>query len=573
MSTTTSASSLGTVTMSGFYSGMDTESILTKIKAADEIPITNLQSQSATLTDQASAYGFIESSLNSLTSTIEALKDPMLYRGHTAAIANTALGTASADETATNGTYDISITQVATSSSLRSGSGTSFQMGAIPSANATIGSVTGMDVSNKTFTINGKTITLTGSEAIDDGTANSVIGKINASGAGVTAAYDTATGKFNLSSGSTIILGTGSDTSNFLRQSQLFNNGTGSVTSSLGIARVSATSALSSAGLATTPTTGNFYVNGTAITYNSGDSLNDILGKITSSSAGVVATYDSYNDRITLTASKRGAQGVSVTDGTSNLASALRLTASDSSFTLGKSTKFTVGNDSTVRQSEDETLTSDELGIKGVSMTATATGSTQITVGSDTTSVAKAINAFIDQYNSSQNMITSYIKVDTTDSTKNGVLSGDSSLAFMPSDLRSVFSTVMNGNSSVKMLADLGIETNSSDNTVTSVNSAKLATAMATHLDDIINLFTDTTSGISAQLGKRVNSYADSTSGSIAIRQDNITSQQKTITDNIAQMQTRVDNEIAFLRSEFADMESAYNSSQNVLSSLLNNLK
>lgn len=571
MSTTTSASSLGTVTMSGFYSGMDTESILTKIKAASEIPITNLESQSTVLTNQKSAYGFISSSLSTLISKLDALKDPQLYRGHTASVTTSTVGTASADETASNGTYDISITQVATSSSLRSGTGTNTQMGAIPAATATIASVNGMDVSNKTFTINGKTITLTGSEAIDDGTAGSVIGKINASGAGVTASYDAATGKFNLTSASTIVLGTGSDTSNFLRQAQLFNNGTSSVESTLGIARVSATASLDAAGFATTPTTGNFYVNGTAITYNSGDSLNDVLTKITNSGAGVVATYDSYTDRITLTSSKRGAQGITVTDGTSNLASAMRLTSTDSSFTIGKSTKFTVGNDPTVRQSEDETLTADELGIKGVSMTVIGTGSTQLTVGSDVAAVQTAINDFIAQYNSSQNVVASYIKVDTDDTENSGILSTDSTLTFLPSDLRSVLSTVMDGNSSIKMLSDLGIDTNSSDNTITTVDATKLKNAMTNNLEDIVTLFTDSSSGLVAQMQTRVNTYADSTKGSIVLRTNNITSQQKTITDNITQMQSRVDAEIAFLRSEFADMEAAYNSSQNVLSTLLSN--
>jgi len=555
--------------MSGFYSGMDTEGILTKIKAADQIPITNLQSQSSDLTSQSSAYGFISSSLNTLVAKLDVLKDPQLYRGHTATLTTSTVGTASADETAANGTYDISITQVATSSSLRSGSGTNTQMAAIPDGSATISSVNGMDVTNKTFTINGKTITLTGSEAIDDGTSGSVIGKINASGAGVTATYDAATGKFNLTSSSTIVLGTGADTSNFLRQAQLFNNGTSTVQSSLGIARTNATTSLDAAGLATTPTTGNFYVNGTAITYNSGDSLNDVLTKITNSAAGVVATYDSYTDRITLTSTKRGAQGISVTDGTSNLASALRLTSDDSSLSIGKSTKFTVGNDPTVRQSEDETLTADELGIKGVSMTAIASGSTQVTVASDTTAVAKAINDFIDQYNSAQNVVASYIKVDTKDPSKNAILSSDSTLTFLPSDIRNVLSTVMNSNGSIKMLSDLGIDTNSSDNTITSVNSTKLKDAMTNHLDDVISLFTSSSTGVVAQMQSRVNSYADSTSGSITLRTNNITSQQKTIADNITQMQSRVDNEIAFLRSEFADMEAAYNSSQNVLSTLL----
>lgn len=568
MSTTTSSTSLGTVTLSGFFSGMDTESILTKLRAASEIPITNLESQQTELTSQTSAYKFVSSSLSNLLGTLTTLKDPQLYRSHTATLANTAVGTATADATAANGTYDINITQVATYSSLRSGSGSALQMSAIPAAASTISNISGMDVSGKTFTINGKVITLTGSEAIDDGTANSVIGKINASGAGVTASYNATTGKFNLSSGSTIILGSGADTSNFLQQAQLFNNGTGTVDSSQSIGRTSTTADLASAGLATTPTTGNFTVNGVSITYNSGDSLSTILSKITNSSAGVVATYDSYSDRITLTSSKRGAQGITVADGTSNLATALRLTSTDSTFAIGKATKYTVGNDATVRQSDDATLTEAELGITGISITATAVGSTTVTVGTDSSKAEAAINKFVEQYNSTQNLVSSYIKVDTSDSTKSGVLSTDSTLTFLPNDLRSIFGKVMGDNGSIKMLADLGIETNSTDNTVTSVDSTKLKAAMSDHLEEVVKLFTDATSGLTTQLETRVNQYADSTSGIVAIRLLNITDQQASLTEQIAQMTARVDTEIAFLRNKFADMESAYNSSQNTLTAL-----
>ena len=124
------------------------------------------------------------------------------------------------------------------------------------------------------------------------------------------------------------MLGSGSDTSDFLQQAELFNNGTGSVTSSVGLGRIDGDTDLASAGLRTAPTAGTFTVNGVSINYTAGETLNDVISSINSSSAGVTASYDSYEDQLVLSATARGPQSITVTDGTSNLATALRLTTS-----------------------------------------------------------------------------------------------------------------------------------------------------------------------------------------------------------------------------------------------------
>jgi flagellar hook-associated protein 2 len=560
---------------------MDTENILTKLKAADEIPINSLESQSATLTSETDAYHFISSSLTNLKTKLTALNDPSLYKSKTAASSTSTVATATVDDTsAVSGSYTVNITQVATNSALQSGTSTNGKITAVPSGSTTISSISGMSVSNKTFTINGATITLTGSETLDDGNStstSSVIGKINNSSAGVTATYDSSTGKFSLTSNtnSTIVLGSGADTSNFLTQAQLFNTGSTTVTSTVGVGRLSSTATLSSAGLSTTPTAGNFTINGVSVTYSSTDTLTSLISKINASSAGVVATYDNYTDRLTLTSSSRGAQSITVADGTSNIGTALRLTSSDSTSTIGKTTLFTVGSDSTVRTSNDDSLTEAETGIKGLTITALATGSTTLNVTPDTDKIATAINDFVSQYNSTQNLISSYTKIDTSSSSTSsdvtaGLLAGASTVSFLPSDLRSVFNVVVSTNSSVKMLSDLGIDTNSSDNTVTSVDSTKLKNALTNHLQDVVDLFTTYGKGIVSKLGDKIDSYNSSLNGSITLREQNITQQQKTLADQIKQMQARVDSEIERMRSAFATMESAYNQSSSTLTSLQN---
>ena len=218
------------------------------------------------------------------------------------------------------------------------------------------------------FTINGKQITLAAGTVLDDGnpsSTNSVVGLINDSGAGVTASYNSATGQISLTSSSAILLGSGGDTSDFLQQAQLFNNSTNSVTSSIGLGRIDPNTNLASAGLRTTLTTGTFTINGVSIAYNSGDSLNTLISSINNSSAGVTASYDSYEDQMVLTSKASGPQSITVNDGTSNVATALRLGSSDSSLQVGKPTLFTSGNSTTVRQSDSNVISSAALGIPG----------------------------------------------------------------------------------------------------------------------------------------------------------------------------------------------------------------
>ncbi len=567
---------MSTVTLSGMFSGIDSNSIIAKIVQIDQIPIDRLTAQRSALDGNRSAYGFINSSLSNLQSNLQAISDPTLFQSKAVSNSNSIVGSASVDSTATAGSVQINVTQVATTSVLRGGNaGGAFsdtKVTAPPAGSALIGTVLNTDLTiGQTFTINGVQITLNSGNVIDDGnasSANSVIGKINTSGAGVTATYDAATGKFALTSATPIVLGSGADTSNFLQQAQLFNNGSTSVTSSIGIGRLNASADLTLAGLRTAPTAGTFAINGVSITYNSGDTLNTVLGNINSSAAGVNATYDSYTDRIVLTATARGAQGIAVSNGTSNLATALRLTSSESELSTGKATLFTVGADPTVRQSADEILTTTELGVTGLTFTALATGATTLTIAPDTATIKGKIDAFVTQYNSTQSVIDSYIKIDPTDLSKNGLLAGDSALTFLPSDLRANTTSVINSSGTIRMLEDLGIVGNSTDNTLTVTDQTALNNALRDHPQEVASLFTDSSTGLSTKLNSLLAAYDNGSNGVIVLRQNSITDQQKNIDDQIARLNLALAAEQSYLQSQFALLDAIQGTTQN-LNSLL----
>lgn len=575
------------ITIGGTFSGLNVSSIIQSIIAADSIPITNLQTTDTTLTNNSSTLGALGTSLGQLSTVLQTLT-PSVLSSQLATSSNTAVGSASVDNTAQPSSVSVNITQLATTTVLRSGSGSNAKLTAAPAGNAAIGTVLNeSSVDGQTFTINGKVITLASTDVLDDGNPNStasVIGKINNSGAGVTASYNSTTGAISLSSSSPILLGSAADSSDFLQKAELFNNGTSSVTSTVGLGRIDPTANLSTASLNTPLTAGTFAINGVPITYNSGDTLNTLIGNINSSGAGVTAIYDSYEDQIVLSSSQKGPQNITVADGTGNIATALRLTSSDSQLQVGASTLFTVNGSSLVRQSNSNIIDSSELGVPGVTFTATATGSTQITVAPDVTNIASAINAFVTQYNSTQQLINTDTAVNPSASTsssssssssstpstsQNGPLASDTNLTFLAPQLRQVTSSSISNTAAIRMLSDLGVDTNANDNTLTQVDTTKLQAALTNHLSDVQSLFNDPLNGLTTTLQNVISGYNDSLNGVIVNEQHNMSQQVTFNQSQITRMQEQMATEQTNLENEFAALDSIEGDTQG-MSNILN---
>jgi flagellar hook-associated protein 2 len=557
------------VTISGTFSGLDVSSIISTLIAADSVPITNLQTKDTTLESQSTTLGALSTSLGQVSLALQNLGAPGLFQSQVATSSNTPVGSATVSTGATAGTTDIDITQLATTSVLRSGNATgSFsdtKLTTPPAASENIDSVLDeSSVAGQTFSINGTQITLSDSDSLQD-----VLDQINSSAAGVTASYDSTTGQVSLASSSPMVLGSGSDTSDFLQQAELFNNGTGSVTSSVGLGRVDGDTDLASAGLRTPVTAGTFTVNGVSINYTAGETLNDVISSINSSSAGVSASYDSYEDQVVLTATSRGPQSITVADGTGNLATALRLTTSDSTAQTGQPTLFTVNGSSTVRQSDSNILTAAQLGLTGVNFTATATGDTEITVAPDVTTIANTINAFVTAYNSAQSLIASDMAVDASDPTQDGPLATDTNLTFLSSQLRAMTDGSTSTTNTIRMLSDLGVASNATDNTLTDVDTTDLQDALTNHLSDVESLFNDPTTGLTNTIQTTLDAYDDPLNGVIVNEQNNITSEISYNTQQINTMQEQLQAQQTALENEFALLDEAEANAQS-LSGVLN---
>ena len=564
MSTTssTSSSTNPALQLSGLASGSDWQSLITQLVAAERAPETQMQAQQATLGQENSAYQTIGTKLTAIQNDITTITDPNFFDSSTATSGNTSIANATASEGAASGTYTFNITQLASDASMN---GATIAANPLSSSN----DVSGLVLANAgfanpitagTFTVNGQAITIATTD-----TLQSVFDKISAAtGGAVTASYNSSTDEITLSSSSPIVLGSATDSSNFLQQAKLFNNGSGTVTSTSALGGVNLTGNLSSANLATPISDGGsgngaFTINGVTINYNaSSDSISDILTRINNSAAGVTATYDSVNNRFVLTDKTTGDVGISMQDVTGNFLAASGLSAG--TLQRGANLQYSVNGGGTLT-SQSNLITSTSSGLAGLSVTALGVGSATISVGTDTNKISTAITNFVNDYNAVQNYISSQTAT-STDSSGNfqaGLLTGDMDVEDMASQLRSIMEAAPSGlTGAVQTLNDIGIVSNGKDNTLAISDPTALNNALTTNLDAVKDLFTNATNGIATSMNTYLNDVNGS-SGLLANKEADFTKQSSGITDSINALEQKIAGDQQQMTSEFVAMETAIN--------------
>lgn len=546
--------------VSGLASGFDWRSLVDQLAQVERAPQQTLLADQSKIEQQSTDYGAIRTQLQVLQNKVTALNDPTLFGRRLTTVGDSAIMSATASSGAPLGSYSFNITQLATSA-VRVGTA---NLGARLNSSNDVSSLVLSDaafstsITAGTFAVNGKQVTIATSDSLQD-----VFDKIStATGGTVTGSYDSLTDKITLSSAGEIILGSATDTSNFLTAAGLQNNGTGTISSTSALGSVKKSLNLGAGNFSTAITdggagAGEFKINGVSIKFDAGtDSLQNMIDRINSSTAGVTASYDPVNDRLTLTNKATGDLGIGLEDVTGNFLAATGL--SGGSLTRGKNLQYSVNNGGTIT-SNSNTITQASSGISGLSVTALKVGTSTVDVSSDTASIKTAINDFIDAYNTAQTMIDK----DTASSTDSkgavtaGSLAGQSDANEIASKLRSLsFSAVSGLSGAITSLASIGIQTNGNDNKLSLSNSQTLDDALANNLDQVTQLFTDTNNGLAVRLV----SYLDNTAsddGSLAKRIDNLGKQSVSIDDQIAAMERQVQADRQRMIDSFTNMEKA----------------
>ena len=288
-----------------------------------------------------------------------------------------------------------------------------------------------------------------------------VVNLINGAAMGVTASVvndsDGRPNLLQLTSASTIQLGSAGDSSNFLAVTHVLESPPGSTRTSVrNLGTVNTTKVLQDARLQTalSASTGAFKINGVSLTYDeTTDSLNNVITRINESAAGVTATYDVQTDTLVLTSNDTGSVGIALEDTTGNFLAATGVLAATQ--TLGANATYKI--DGGANQYSTSNSVSDA--VAGVTLSfidETDVGTpVTVTVSADTGQLRSKIDGFIEQYNSTVTLVTDATNYD--EDGDSGTLLGDSGMLNLMRNLRSlVVGTATGMSGSISSLGDLG---------------------------------------------------------------------------------------------------------------------
>jgi flagellar hook-associated protein 2 len=118
----TSTGAQGTVSSVGLGSGLDINSIVTQLIAAEGSgPTKLLDSKTSKINAQLSAYGQFQAAVSALQASLATLSTPAQFQNNAATIADTSIAGATADTTAAGGSYSLQVLQLAQGAQLISG--------------------------------------------------------------------------------------------------------------------------------------------------------------------------------------------------------------------------------------------------------------------------------------------------------------------------------------------------------------------------------------------------------------------------------------------------------------------
>ena len=192
---------MATFTSLGVGSGLDLNTIVTKLVALERQPISTMQRQANVLQTQVSSFGQINSLMSSMQTAANALTNPLLWTQSTVSSSDTSIVSVSGGSNVAAGNYAVTVQSLASSQTLASGSAYSSSGALVGSGTLTLqlGAWNG-DQSQ----FNAKS----GSAAIDievnaSDTVQTLADKINSSGSGVNASLITDSSGVRLSLRST----------------------------------------------------------------------------------------------------------------------------------------------------------------------------------------------------------------------------------------------------------------------------------------------------------------------------------------------------------------------------------
>ncbi len=554
--------------LAGLASGFDWQSMIEQLMSAERIPQTRLRAEQTENNDKRNALQLLETKLNTLNSTVGSFSDSTLFNSKSTTYSDDTLGiTANAGTSASEGTYEVSVTQLASTSKR---TGISDVGGTIGSANTVISNLNlATEITEGTFFINGQEITIQETDTLQD-----VFDGISIATSGVvSASYDSVADRVTLTSSSgELELGGTADSSNFLTALKLnqievvsAGGGSTSVTSTGTLGVVDLNSSIATSGISVgSPITGSgtITINGVAISFDAdSESMSTLMNRVNESAANVTMTYDSAADQFRIVNRETGALEMPVIDSGNGIMAALGL---DGSATIGQDLQFSIDGSSTI-SSRSNTISEKDHGITGLSITASETGTQTIGISRDSENLSQQINTFISAYNDVQDYILEQTKitVEGTEVTR-GDLAGNREVYDLDTKLRSLaFRQIEGLGGDVFRLEHMGIDFISGTSKLEVKDSAKLESTLSANLGKLESFFMgdvdgdgDTEESFSSRMVSFIDNYTID-DGILDTQIATFNDQNKAIDDKIEDMERRLEFTRAALEASFIAMEEA----------------
>mgnify|MGYP005820860397 CR=1 FL=1 len=195
--------------------------------------------------------------------------------------------------------------------------------------------------------------------------------------------------------------------------------------------------------------------------------------------------------------------------------------------------------------------------VDGVTFDLKSLGTSSVTVGRDPDAVAERVQEFVDKFNALQDVIKRQSGFNA-ETGKGGVLSGDSTIRGIQSDLRGLLTTIPEGleNSSVRMLADVGITTDPSSGKL-EFDQARFKEQLEADPAAVSALFAekDGVDGIATRTLDRLDRFLDS-KGVLSSRTDGLNETLSRIETQREQLELRIQSYRERLVSQFSAADS-----------------
>ncbi|TDP85644.1 flagellar hook-associated protein 2 [Halanaerobium saccharolyticum] len=321
-------------------------------------------------------------------------------------------------------------------------------------------------------------------------------------------------------------------------------------------------------------------INNTDITISDTDSLRDISNKINDADAGVNASI--VDNHLVLETNETGVENaldttkagsfvdsndvlktLGLLDSTSGeITDAIEVqSASDAEIDINGITGITSSTNTFSEAVEGVTF---NINPDAVANDGTDTAFSSVSVSKDTGKATKAVQAFVDQYNSAMSFLDGKTDYDA-ETEKSAVLQGDSTAMRLQMRLRELVTSKVKDSGDYKTLTSVGIEIDRDG--VMSFDSSKFTEALENSSEEVANLFkaeseSEGYDGMAVRMDSYLDQLMQSNTGLIPRRLDFYDNRIEGLNEDIEDVQRRVEMTRQRYVEQFAAMEEAISEMQ-----------